>query len=498
MESEFLARKWYIVQAQEINSKMQAILGGEPNTDSLFLAASPTLDNNIWGTYPEAASLLSKKIHGLPKRPKASINGIPWEDFRYSTAGLVFETLSVIFTRSWEAHFPERLEEEKVNSPILGFTFSDVDPTSNKFFERSRIWGELPSWAQQSQSIRWVGFGDANSEQNHPLVAPRKRLRIFETSTKLYFYSLLYRMRVWRKMKNDLSGVELFRTLRKQFRRSVLGAPALEAMRLTEAFENLISVYSPKSVLLPYENQLWQRVLIRICHSRGIRVVGAMHTTARFWDVRFLYAKGFSTFFPSSFVTNGRAAEELLLSLKVPKESIISGTALRFSHLRNPMLGKLPGRNCDALLVVTGIDKVATEEMITAIQNMSILNLKKLLYRPHPATTSWFRRKYPHLILDDSDFGGTLVKFDSFICDSMSSLAFEFAACTRRVFIYKPKGAINFSPLAMVRTFSSYFHDEASFAAIRHLRPTRIALTDFLNVGQDEIIWDAILQNARQ
>lgn len=295
-------------------------------------------------------------------------------------------------------------------------------------------------------------------------------------------------------MKKELSSFEIFRASKRQFRRSVLGTPALEALRLNDAFEEMVSVYSPKAVLLPLENQLWQRVVAHLSQSRGIKVIGAIHSTARFWDLRFIKPRQFKEFFPTYYITNGLASEGLLLALGVSRSRLLEGTALRFSHLK----AKLPSRARPTIggkiLVVTGINQTATERLITVIQHLPSLNLNDLVFRPHPAATKWFRKKYPKFLIDKTDFREALETYDSFICDSMSSLGFEFAACGKAVFVYKPEGELNFSPLKLVKDFSSYFFDEKSFESIRNLPAININVSEYLAIGSDKKIWKSLLR----
>jgi surface carbohydrate biosynthesis protein (TIGR04326 family) len=295
-------------------------------------------------------------------------------------------------------------------------------------------------------------------------------------------------------MKRELSSIELFMVSKRQFRRSVLGPPALEALRLAHAFEDVILAYSPTAVLLPYENQLWQRVLAQLSQSRGIKVIGAVHSTARFWDLRLLRPQQFAEFFPTSYITNGPASETLLIGLGVPRSQLLQGTALRFSHLKANVTRELQLTSAGRILVVTGVNKTATARMITVIQQLTGLHSNDLTFRPHPAVTEWFRKKYPDLPIDDTDFSEAIRTYEAFICDSMSSLGFEFAACGKVVFVYKPEGELDFSPLKMVENFSSYFFHQKSFESIQHLPSRKFKLSEYLNVGGDRKIWSSLLR----
>ncbi len=489
-----MAREWYISEAQQINLQVREILGLEPDVDKLFVAALPTLDNNIWSDYHSAAALIVGKIGEPVESSRCASRGLIRRNIRYSTFGIVLETLVLIASRSWKTHFPGETDPRFSNSAILGFTFSDVDSVLTSSSGRSIIWGELPSWTRESRSIIWIGFGKTNLASNYPFVGPRSIRKISDSATREYFKSLHSRIRMWRRMKRALSSFALFRVLKREFRRSILGAPALEALRLTEVFQDLLSEFSPRAVLLPYENQLWQRILSQLAQAKSVKVIGAMHSTARFWDLRFLSPGAFLEFSPTSYVTNGRASEELLLSFGIPKKLLLPGTALRFSQLKEAVSAKECDTTGGKFLVVTGIDALMTEKMISAILNFHTLDFEELVFRPHPAATRWFRRQYPDLPVDDRELDQTLAEYDVFICDSMSSLAFEFAAFGRRVLIYKPEGQLNFSPLALVKDFTSYFSDEESFEHIRHLPPHRLDFAEYLRVGGDKRIWNSLLR----
>jgi hypothetical protein len=84
--------------------------------------------------------------------------------------------------------------------------------------------------------------------------------------------------------------------------------------------------------------------------------------------------------------------------------------------------------------------------------------------------------------------------YELFITESMSSMALELAASGARVCVYLPQSSLNFSPLASLPNFTSYFHDDESLSKLLKEPVTGLEVSELLEVVNSRQSWERIIE----
>jgi len=482
------------------NSALKAALYGisqEFSSDIEYLFAPfPCLDNNIWVSYPQIEELIIARLTGtasITSPYSKTSHSVSW---RRKPIGVMLELVFQFVSSQFRVRSTSSNKQREAESPIVGFTYSDFDPIDSKFFENSRYWGGLAGWFADSEKITWVGMGlkPAHDQQ----YSPETKFGMGNLKAgRAFLKSLPTRLRLWRKLKIELAQFQLFGALRSEYFRALFGAPALQAERLAREFQGLFQKLEPKAVLIPHENQLWERMLSLECGRRGITLAGALHTTPRFWDLRFFDFGEFSNLQPHFFVENGKSSRELLALGKIEASKLLRGSALRFNHLEKLRKHSRSSGSCTLgwkTLVISGTNKDSAHELISTSLSLQSLSDSSLSFRPHPSMAGWFGRNFSGQKIDARALESLLDDYGLFITESMSSMTLELAASGARVCVYLPQSSLNFSPLASLPSFTSYFHDDESMSRLLKEPVTDLDVSELLEVVNSRQSWERIIE----
>ena len=482
------------------NSALNAALYGisqEFSSDIEYLFAPfPCLDNNIWVSYPQIEELLIARLNGtasITSPYSKTSHSVSW---RRKPIGVMLELGFQFVSSQFRVRSTSINKKREVESPVVGFTYSDFDPIDPKFFHNSRYWGGLTGWFADSEKITWVGMGLRPAHNNQHASETKFGMRNLK-GARAFLRSLPIRIRLWRRLKTELAQLQLFGTLRSEYFRALFGAPALQAEMLTREFQDLFEKFEPKAVLIPHENQLWERMLSLECRRRGITLAGAIHTTPRFWDLRFFDFGEFSNLQPDFFVDNGKLSRELLALGKIEASKLLRGSALRFNHLEKLRKHSRSSGSCPLgwkTLVISGTNKDSARELISTALSLKSLSDSGLVFRPHPSMTSWFGRNFGGEKIDSRGVELLLDDYELFITESMSSMTLELATSGARVCVYLPQSRLNFSPLASLPNFTSYFHDDESMSKLLKEPVTGFEVSDLLEVVSSRQSWECIIE----
>jgi len=493
---EHKMRDEFLRENSELNGLLHGISQEFPSDMEYLFATFPSLDNNIWVSYPQIEELLISRLNGTESNAspysKTSLS-VSW---RRKPMGVMLELVFQFVSSQFRVRSTSSNKHRELESPIVGFTYSDFDPIGPKFFGKSRYWGELPGWFADSRKITWVGMGLKPAYDNK--FTPETKFGMPNLkAARAYLRSLSARLKLWRRLKTELAQLELFGTMRSEYFRALFGAPALQAEMLAREFQDLFEKFKPKAVLIPHENQLWERMLSLECRRRGITLAGAIHTTPKFWDLRFFDFGEFSNLQPDFFVDNGKLSRDLLGLAKIDDSKLLRGSALRFTHLGKSQKYSSPSGSPSLrrkTLVISGTNKNSARELISTILALQSLSDAIVSFRPHPSMESWFGRNFSAQKIDTRGVERLLDDYELFITESMSSMTLELAASGARVCVYLPQSSLNFSPLASLPNFTSYFHNDESLSKLLEEPVTGFEVSDLLEVVSSRQSWGCIIE----
>lgn len=411
------------------------------------IATIPSLDNDNWSAYPHIGDLIT----GLIAEPSQSrsFRSQNWT-FRRSFLGILVEL-------ALRGHFvPQIVRRSAIpGADVAFFTFGDHDALGINGASVSTFWGDLISWIDDAKRPNVLALQSRNLlYKNYRTFGP-KRARLLEGYGALAF-SIVLRIRFWLALQAALQENPYFHLLKSEFRRSIFGLPALEASILSRDVRKVFTELKPKVVFLPFENQLWQRLVA--FHAGKSLVVGVMHSAPRKWDLRFLAIDEDLGFSPNFLVSNGQASENLLKKLGVRSDRVLRGKALRyigFQHNRASQARKLS--ILPKVLLITGFNRSEALSLIRLCDRWCNERGLELVLRPHPASSVWVSKRFKTHMIDMDPLETIAGKYPLFIADNMSSLALELHEAGLPVAVYQEHGKLNLSPLSMHESFRDYF-----------------------------------------
>lgn len=486
------ARSDFIDAVGALNSKIRKTMRRElTERQTDFLAAPfPTLDLNLWTSYPGLASGIVRVITQDVKPEFRSRLDSLILLIKRSPLLMLLEATSFFLRPQLGIRYQCPTGSYRTRFAI--FTYSDFEFEKITPQGKSRFWGSLPAWLDGEAEFQWVGIGSTGNASASRLVKATERVRGNSRVLRSYVKTFRARVKVWKNVRQTLSEVHPFQSLTAEFRRALFGLPALEALHLSRVFRNFLAEEALEFILTPHENQLWERILAYESAEKDVKVVGALHTSPRFWDLRFLEFGEFSSLQPDLVIDNGPLSREILLLGGRKEEEILSGTGLRFSHL-GPKQRKrtLPGEATaqTRALVITGMDKRSAKRLVELSLSLRCLDEFELTFRPHPANSPWFQKKFPECEVDAAGIEHLAGSYGLFITESVSSLALELLALGQEVCIYAPQDGLNFSPLLSAPQFDRFFWDEDSLARLIGKAAPEVDFETIISVTNERRVW---------
>ena len=254
--------------------------------------------------------------------------------------------------------------------------------------------------------------------------------------------------------------------LKNDWQISLFGKSAARSICQLNSLESYLSSV-PKQRLGIYiqENQPWEIALLHAWRSNGHGVIiGAPHTTIRFWDLRYFYdAKTFQNKdknalpIPDKVALNGPAALGVYDTGLGPVDRLIEVEALRFIHTKQPeSSGKSINQIYSAkktrpvLLVATDLldsnTQIQLEWVAKAVKSRQ--DDLKIVIRPHPAS-DFSSAKYLNWqeLVDRTDLTLLLERIDVIFCSNASSIAVDGYLAGKTILTMLNGKTFNFSPL---------------------------------------------------
>ena len=254
--------------------------------------------------------------------------------------------------------------------------------------------------------------------------------------------------------------------LKNDWQISLFGKSAARSICQLNSLESYLSSV-PKQRLGIYiqENQPWEIALLHAWRSNGHGVIiGAPHTTIRFWDLRYFYdAKTFQNKdknalpIPDKVALNGPAALGVYDTGLGPVDRLIEVEALRFIHTKQPeSSGKSINQIYSAkktrpvLLVATDLldsnTQIQLEWVAKAVKSRQ--DDLKIIIRPHPAS-DFSSAKYLNWqeLVDRTDLTLLLERIDVIFCSNASSIAVDGYLAGKTILTMLNGKTFNFSPL---------------------------------------------------
>ncbi len=153
-------------------------------------------------------------------------------------------------------------------------------------------------------------------------------------------------------------------------------------------------------VIFPYENQPWEKMLVRAARMAGVGSLGYQHSTVPRLLLNYFYARREADRlpFPDVVLTAGRLQARTLIDGGTPADKVAVGGSLRYEYLASgPANATVPQSRGDVarVLVVIAHDVFLAEALLDAIErefpDRGASDQLAFCFRPHP-TMDWTAR----------------------------------------------------------------------------------------------------------
>jgi surface carbohydrate biosynthesis protein (TIGR04326 family) len=389
-------------------------------------------------------------------------------------------------------HFPLRgvglREWQTTNGTITFFSYSlNLVPEALKGgrFE-SHYWGTLPDALQADKCMtNWLHIHIKDSVLPSATLAA-ETLKVFNKNgngkqihvTLITFLSITvifrslydwYRL-TWkaRYLQNSISratsnGLDLWPLFEREWTQSTAGPIAIINTLTFNLFTAALkSLPKQQTGVYLQENQGWEFGLIQAWRVVGHRrLIGAPHSTIRFWDLRYFfdprsYGHAPCSSFPAPdlIAINGKAATDAYITGSYPTKDLVQVEALRYLHLDKSLIKHSTGITaskkelrvlvvCDYLLSHTKLQMRLLELAVKHLSSEIIIDVK-----PHPATPININ-DYPNLkisVVVDS-IPKIIAEYEVVYTSSVTSAAVDAYCAGIPVISVLDPGTLNLSPL---------------------------------------------------
>jgi hypothetical protein len=163
---------------------------------------------------------------------------------------------------------------------------------------------------------------------------------------------------------------------------------------LYECALQAMKAHHPTTLIFPYENQPWEKMLVSAAREVGVRSIGYQHSTVPRFLLSYFFGRNeaASLPLPDVILTTGRQQARLLIEGGTPAARTAVAGSLRYQHVhRAEGLSGVSQRGETAtkrVLVVTSHDLSLTSSLLRAIESAfpdhGQASGLSLFYKPHP------------------------------------------------------------------------------------------------------------------
>jgi len=304
------------------------------------------------------------------------------------------------------------------------------------------------------------------------------------------------------------SKVSLWPILKNDWFRSLRGTDLIDNLLFYELFNNVLEKTKPQKYgLILYENQSIERIFSYLWHKHDHgRLIGVVHSTVRFWDLRYTFnykdsLEDYSTQ-PDIIAVNGKVAWDELRVFGYPIKMLFKVEALRYNYLGNGLSVKIFNKKntnfFKRILVLGDYCKSDTNELMTLINNV-IPNINQevfIHFKPHP-NYSIKETDFPNLkiVFEKGQLEGVLSKFHVAITTNKTTSSVEAYIAGLKTIVMLNKYDLNFSPLRKMHGVSFVSSENDLIKVLDCDKNFKNIKIDFFYLDPNFMLWKKMLKN---
>tara|TARA_B100000989_G_C19532840_1_gene471119 strand:+ start:7085 stop:8785 length:1701 start_codon:yes stop_codon:yes gene_type:complete len=273
--------------------------------------------------------------------------------------------------------------------------------------------------------------------------------------------------------------------------KSTKGLHLFENLLFLKSFENMMNISKKKlDIIYLFENQSWEKILKK--SSKSNSYYGFVHSTVRYWDLRYLSDTESINYDKNFYILNtGNISKKNLKDNGIASEKFIDVESIRFLKYKN--IRHEYNKNNNILIVGDYISSINYRllKILNEIENK--INCK-IFFKNHPNKNINFNIFNKNIKEFNKDNLKT-EKFDLIICNYPSSAIIDFYLLNKKIIIFYEKNELNTSPLFTIKE-ANYFSNSKELLnyieKIDILKNNKID-DDFLYLNNNILKWKSFI-----
>tara|TARA_Y100000590_G_scaffold468381_1_gene650963 strand:- start:4991 stop:6799 length:1809 start_codon:yes stop_codon:yes gene_type:complete len=255
------------------------------------------------------------------------------------------------------------------------------------------------------------------------------------------------------KLKN---GLDLWPILKKDLFNDFLGPQAILKLYYFFTFEEFFkkNKFNSKCFYL-FENQPYEKSLIYFWKKYNKnKIFGVVHSTVRFWDLRFSKYFRKKNFFlkspyPDFLLSNGVNSQNRLVELNHSKNSIIKVEALRYKTVyRKNIQKKVKLKN---ILILGDYSDLSNENLIKIIEKVNFKKNLSVFLKPHKLKNFYIKNSSLKILNLKRNIDKIKKTISLAIVTNTTSASVDLYLRGVKVIVLLDKNSLNMSPLKKIK-----------------------------------------------
>ena len=383
----------------------------------------------------------------------------------YSTLVGFYCLFKIIFTFNSNRKKINLFNNDILISPLSNYS---IIKKKNKFLFKSNLWGKLEEeFLKLNRNITYIHVSNVLEKKNKFLkysnsIFSKKNNHIFFENNlssiekliliKIYlinfFYSFTKQNFIKSKFYNKNLDINFWNILKKNFFEGYIGfdffSNYVNFCNFSRIFKNNNHI---KNIYYLYEFQNWERVILDIIkNNKQIKLYGIIHSSIRFWDLRFSFLS--NSCYPNKFFINSNYNLVQLKKNGFLEENLHLVESLRFNEFNNMIIKRR--LNTDNLIVFLDYSDDLSLELINFLleYDVAFKGLTKFIFKKHINTKiNLHQYKFKNYSVTNLNIENIFKKYSKCITSNMTTAQIDILENNLDLIVLYEKNKLNLSPL---------------------------------------------------
>ena len=383
----------------------------------------------------------------------------------YSTLVGVYCLFKILFTFNSNKKKINILNNDILISPLSNYS---IIKKKNTFLFKSNLWGKLEEeFLKLNRNITYIHVSNILEKKNKSLkcsnsIFSKKNNHIFFENNlssiekliliKIYlsnfFYSFTKQNFIKSKFYNKNLDINFWNILKKNFFEGYIGfdffSGYVHFCNFSKIFKNNKNI---KNIYYLYEFQNWERIILDIIkNDNQIKSYGIIHSSIRFWDLRFSFLS--NSIYPNKFFINSNHNLVQLKKNGFLEENLLLVESLRFNKFDNKIIKR--ELNTDYLIVFLDYSDDLSLELINFLleYDAAFKGATKFIFKKHINTKiNLHQYKFKNYSITNLNIENIFNKYSKCITSNMTTAQIDILENSLDLIVLYEQNKLNLSPL---------------------------------------------------